>query len=66
MTCPDCHTSEIYRTRLVREYSGEDTVQSELVRPTGKYDNPETGEFECVNGHAFEVEPEEEPQIKTI
>jgi len=55
MNCPICHTSEIYRTRLVHEYTGEDTLQIELVRPTGKYDNPETGKFECINGHEFEV-----------
>lgn len=56
MNCPVCHTTEIYRTRLVHDYfGGEDTLHTELVKPSGKYDNPETGEFECVNGQEFEI-----------
>lgn len=71
MNCPVCHTSEIYHISVFTPWFytdqgdiifGEPYRNFALCR-NGKYDMIEPGDYECVNGHSFEVEPEEEPQL---
>ncbi len=58
MNCPICNTKEIYKHQIVWDYFGPEPVSTETfyLVSFGKYDTPEPGEYECVDGHEFEVD----------
>ena len=68
MTCPDCHTDEIYKISYFQDWMLDDNgsiiygdliINYSLVH-YGKSDIEEPGKYECVNGHEIEVKSEVE------
>lgn len=57
MNCPICNTTEIYKHEFVTDNYGPEPIVTSIFHTVqfGKYDTPEPGEYECVNGHEFIV-----------
>jgi len=56
-TCPECGTTEVYKVVHHFDYflAGEyfDSYIDYILVHFGKYDTPEPGNYECVEGHQF-------------
>jgi len=62
MNCPICNSSEVYKRETIFDYFSDPPVETNLTHRVrfGKYDTPEPGDYECVDGHEWKVDSEGE------